>query len=109
VPKNLTRKQAREYATRIRLGEPLFFWSEPGTPSGKEYACFADKTLLAVALSRSLAARGVRVGDSDSWNTANSPDANRVPAEYPARWEPLMTRNCEAVLVLLDRIAGPAK
>jgi hypothetical protein len=30
----MTKEQAREYATRIRLGEPLFFWMRPSVSRG---------------------------------------------------------------------------
>jgi hypothetical protein len=81
----MTKEQAQEYATRIRLGEPLWFWRAAGQDRG---ACFSDKTPIVV------------------WpgHTRHTHCTRPVPAGA-ALW-PLSLFNRDRVLEALDRRAN---
>jgi hypothetical protein len=79
----MTKEQAREYATRIRLGEPMWYWCA-GQDRG---ACFSDRTPIA------------------AWpgHTQHTPSTWPVPAGADA-W-PLSLFNQDRVLEALDQRA----
>jgi hypothetical protein len=88
----MTKEQAREYATRIRLGEPLWFWRtpDPRIPAAWLGACFSDRTPI-VAWSNHL---------DDDYRLSQDP----IPGL--AALEPLIPDNRNAVLSLLDQRAN---
>jgi hypothetical protein len=83
----VTKAQAREYATRIRLGEPLLFWRNWGW-HGTMGACFGDRTAIA------------------TWWSSKSYRLTRAQVSDSAHLEPLSYGNRNAVLNLLDERAN---
>jgi hypothetical protein len=100
----MTPVQAKEYATRIRLGEQVWFWTYKPPPRGITQigACFSDGSGVASRIE----ATGQRWG-----NWPWKPDTTQAPlpelkASHDNQWEPLSAENTAAVLGALDRLAA---
>jgi hypothetical protein len=84
----MTPAQAREYATRIRLGDRLLFWYSTGTVSFElRGGCFSDFTPVA------------------RWDAGRDPGLDTRPVPHPHRHWPMSSVNRGRILVLLDKVA----
>jgi hypothetical protein len=105
----MTKEQAREFATRVRLGEPLWF---SYTSSGNRqlqpaYATFGDGTKVAVETDLETNPSAPVRTFSMCWGVPDGPSV-QLPLPYRRApfSEPLHPDNCAAVLALLDQIAN---
>jgi hypothetical protein len=97
----MTAKQAREYATRIRLGEPLWW----GEWRRREWALIMnDGTVIAKRMPLGRA----RAPETQGWQLTASPYTPKRAVTH-ARHDPAIPDNVEAILYLLDEKAKDPK